>query len=45
MTYVAGLVWPTFVGILEYGTVGYIIAKGLLGTLRDVVDFLILILS
>ena len=41
----AEMIWPPFVAVLEYGTAAYIIGKGLICTLRDVVDFLILVIS
>ena len=39
------LLWPLFVRVLEAGSVAYIVGKGLIATLGDVVDFLILVLS
>jgi hypothetical protein len=41
----AGLLWTPFLNILEYGSIAYILGKGLLGTLRDLLDFLICVLS
>jgi hypothetical protein len=42
---VAELMWNPFVSVLEYGAAAYVLTKGLIGTLRDAVDFLILLLS
>jgi hypothetical protein len=41
----ADMLWNPFIAFLEYGTVAYVIGKGLIATLRDVVDFLIFIIS
>jgi hypothetical protein len=41
----ADMIWNPFIAVLEYGTIAYIIGKGLIATLRDVVDFLILVIS
>lgn len=42
---VAELLCGPFVDVMAYGTAAYVLAKGIIGTLRDVVDFLILLLS
>jgi hypothetical protein len=41
----AELLWPTFLNILKFGSAAYVLAKGLIGTLRDLCDFAILVLS
>jgi hypothetical protein len=41
----ASLLWTPFVDVVAYGTAAYVLTKGLIATLRDVVDFLILLLS
>ncbi len=34
----ANLLWSPYVNILKYGIAAYVVAKGLLGTLVDVLD-------
>ena len=34
----AGLSWTPFVSVLRYGIAGYVLGKGLLGTLSDLCD-------
>jgi hypothetical protein len=43
--YLAELIWTPFVNCLEYGAAAYVLGKGLIATLRDVVDLGILLLS
>jgi hypothetical protein len=42
---IAEFMWTPFVDVVAYGTAAYVLVKGLIATLRDVVDFLILLLS
>jgi len=42
---IAELLWTPFVNTLKYGGVAYIVTKGLLATLADLCDFVILLLS
>jgi hypothetical protein len=43
--YVADLLWTPFVTILKFGTAAYVLGKGLLATLYDLVDFSIKLLE
>jgi len=38
MHYLAELLWSPFLNVLKYGIAAYVIAKGLLATLADVLD-------
>lgn len=42
---IADFMWTPFVDVVAYGTAAYVLGKGLIATLRDVLDFLILVLS
>jgi hypothetical protein len=41
----AELIRPTFVNTLKYCAAAYIVGSGIIATFRDLVDFLILLLS
>ena len=42
---IAELMWNPFLNVVEYGSAAYVIGKGILGTLRDLVDVLIYLLE